>query len=97
MLLDINLELILDNYINTHINSNSYLFSLFDDDPEAMLNDPMGSYVIAKLPQTNLIPGSTIKDSELTQWYHQQLLLAYNHAYGTNFNYQQVRSLLAIR
>lgn len=76
------LEGIIADAIIPHIEALRRLCMLFDQDSIKMLDDEIGSKVIAHLPDSHLIPGEQFEEEELRRWHHEQLARGYENAFG---------------
>ena len=89
--LDVNVENIIQQYIDTHLSNIAHIIRLWNDDPTKLLDDPIGMQVLTLLPEQDTIPGFSMEEAELEIWHKQQLLKGYNNAYNTHFTWDMIK------
>lgn len=92
--MDIDVEQLINNYLESHIQKIIDLVYLLDAGPDNILNDPLGFAIIYNMPDQETIPGNQMQGKELTDWHRQQLLKGYNRVQGTSFTFDMIRSRL---
>ncbi len=92
--LDFNLEQLIRMYVEGHLADITKLLFMFDLKPEKLLDDPLGIQVLRFLPDTGLVPGKDLPESQVREWHHRQLVQAYNTMFATKFTYEMVRNRL---
>ena len=90
----INLEAIIQNYIESHLADLANIIVMFESDAQQLMNHPKGSVVLLNTPEEE-IPTAVLNNEEsLKQWYREKLIQGYNRVYGTDINFDLIRERL---
>lgn len=93
--LDLNIEWVIREHIETHLRTLTRLVYLMKTGPEQLLDDPVGCLIIINMPDSETIPGMKFTtQTEADEWYAKQLIQGYNNLNATSFTYEMIRDRL---